>query len=112
MYTIARTPSLSTVLLLRVSFSPSIAKIKRHADTFDRMDPPHRFDTFYTDDHKSVVTYGSAIKLRHVETNYYLNSEEKNLNSGSGQQIVTLIADAGSHNTLWWVRPKHDSERE
>jgi dolichyl-phosphate-mannose--protein O-mannosyl transferase len=56
------------------------------------------------------VTYGSAIKLRHRESEYYLNSEEKNLNSGSGQQLVTTIKDAGSTNTLWWIRPPFDSE--
>jgi dolichyl-phosphate-mannose--protein O-mannosyl transferase len=54
------------------------------------------------------VTYGSAIKLRHRESGYYLNSEEKNLNSGSGQQLVSVIKDAGSTNTLWWIRPPHD----
>ena len=57
------------------------------------------------------VTYGSVLKLKHHDTLYYLNSEEKNLNSGSGQQIVTLIPENGSHNTLWWIRLAHDNDR-
>lgn len=46
-------------------------------------------------------------------TKFDLNSEEKKLGGGSGQQIVTFVQDAGTHNTLWWVRPaNHDSGRE
>ena len=48
-----------------------------------------------------------------MDTGYHLNSEEKNLGTGSGQQLVTFIMDGGSHNTLWWVRPAHnDDDRE
>jgi dolichyl-phosphate-mannose--protein O-mannosyl transferase len=54
-----------------------------------------------------LVTCGSVIKISHVDTGYYLNSEPKNLNSGSGQQLVTFVADPGTQNTLWWLRPAH-----
>jgi dolichyl-phosphate-mannose--protein O-mannosyl transferase len=50
-----------------------------------------------------------------VESKFYLNSEEKTLNSqnGSRQQIVTFISDGSSHNTLWLIRPaSHDSDVE
>jgi dolichyl-phosphate-mannose--protein O-mannosyl transferase len=55
----------------------------------------------------AYVTCGSAVKLESVETGYYLNSEEKNLGTGSGQQLITFIKDHDSRNTLWWVRPAH-----
>lgn len=53
------------------------------------------------------VTCGSAVKIESADVGYYLNSEEKNLGAGSGQQIVTFLKDAGSKNTLWWIRPGH-----
>ncbi|GKY97163.1 hypothetical protein MPSEU_000674700 [Mayamaea pseudoterrestris] len=59
------------------------------------------------DDDESIVTCGSAIKIKHKETNYYLNSEPKNLNAGSGQQIVTFVQDPVTTDTLWWIRAKH-----
>lgn len=58
-----------------------------------------------------AVTCGSAIKLTHVESQgpYYLNSETKNLGTGSGQQIVTAIGDnPTTTNTFWWVRGPND----
>jgi dolichyl-phosphate-mannose--protein O-mannosyl transferase len=62
----------------------------------------------YTD--TEYVTCGSAVKLSHFESNsqlhemYFLNSESKNLGTGSGQQIVTATANPTTTNTLWWVR--------
>ena len=59
------------------------------------------------------MSCGSAVKLQHKDTNYFLNSEEKQLGNGSGQQIVTFIKDNASHNTLWLVRPAdHSFEAE
>lgn len=63
-----------------------------------------------TADEEDAITCGSAIKLTQSETSYFLNSEEKQLGNGSGQQIVTFIADAASHNTLWLVRPADHDE--
>lgn len=60
-----------------------------------------------TDD-DNYVTCGSAIKMESADTGYYLNSEEKQLGSGSRQQIVTFVKDASTRSTLWWVRPGHD----
>jgi dolichyl-phosphate-mannose--protein O-mannosyl transferase len=37
-----------------------------------------------------------------------LSSEQKNLGTGSGQQIVTAIMDPTTTNTLWWVRGPND----
>jgi dolichyl-phosphate-mannose--protein O-mannosyl transferase len=51
------------------------------------------------------ITCGSVIKIQQRETGYYLNSEEKQLGNGSGQQIVTFTTDAATHNTLWHIRP-------
>ena len=58
----------------------------------------------------AYVTCGSAVKITHVESGqkgnqeYFLNSETKNLGSGSGQQIVTVISNPTTTNTLWWIR--------
>jgi len=61
------------------------------------------------EDHSAdnAVTCGSILKIQHADTGYYLNSETKNLNAGSGQQIVTFVNDPATHNTLWRVRPAH-----
>jgi dolichyl-phosphate-mannose--protein O-mannosyl transferase len=59
------------------------------------------------------ITCGSAVKIQQKDTKYYLNSEEKQLGNGSGQQIVTFANDAATHNTLWQVRPAdHDVENQ
>ena len=55
------------------------------------------------DDDEHLITCGSVIKIQHKDTGYYLNSEEKQLGEGSGQQIVTFVSDPATHNTLWWV---------
>jgi dolichyl-phosphate-mannose--protein O-mannosyl transferase len=59
--------------------------------------------------------------LTHVESSsasttnesFLLNSESKNLGSGSGQQIVTAVAgQPTSLNALWWIRgPNNDEQR-
>ena len=68
-------------------------------------------------DSDGLVTCGSAVKFTHVETKtstgelYYLNSEGKNLGSGSGQQIVTAVTSPTTTNTLWWIRGPNDPDR-
>lgn len=63
------------------------------------------------------MTCGSAVKLSHVESKsalgeaHFLNSEGKNLGSGSGQQIVTAVTSLTTTNTLWWIRGPNDPER-
>lgn len=57
------------------------------------------------DDVAHAITCGSAIQIQSKETGYYLQSEEKSLGSGSGQQLITFYNNAGSHNALWNVRP-------
>ena len=71
------------------------------------------------DDDEEFVTCGSAIKLSHYESKvqtgqeHFLNSEEMNLGSGSGQQIVTTVANPTSTGTLWWIRgPNEDRDGE
>eukprot|EP00529_Nitzschia_sp_RCC80_P001971 CAMPEP_0113515594 /NCGR_PEP_ID=MMETSP0014_2-20120614/41069_1 /TAXON_ID=2857 /ORGANISM="Nitzschia sp." /LENGTH=238 /DNA_ID=CAMNT_0000412255 /DNA_START=28 /DNA_END=744 /DNA_ORIENTATION=+ /assembly_acc=CAM_ASM_000159 len=64
---------------------------------------------------EDAVTCGSAVKLVHVESSsdkaaYMLNSEQKNLGTGSGQQIVTAVMDPGSTNALWLLRGPNDPE--
>jgi dolichyl-phosphate-mannose--protein O-mannosyl transferase len=72
------------------------------------------------DDTEDAITCGSAIKLTHVESSsasttnesFLLNSESKNLGSGSGQQIVTAVAgQPTSLNALWWIRGPNDTEQ-
>ena len=43
------------------------------------------------DEEFSYVTCGSAVKLKHKQTSYYLYSAGVNYGSGSGQQVVTAI---------------------
>jgi dolichyl-phosphate-mannose--protein O-mannosyl transferase len=40
----------------------------------------------------------------------YLNSESKNLGGGSGQQIVTVVSNPTTTNTMWWVRGPNDPD--
>jgi len=60
------------------------------------------------------VTCGSAIKLTHVESKglNWLFSENKNLGSGSGQQIVTWIPNKADASALWWLRKSHHEAGE
>lgn len=41
-----------------------------------------------------------------------MNSEDKQLAGGSGQQIVTFVKDPATHNTLWQVRPADHKNNE
>lgn len=58
------------------------------------------------DDADSFVTCGSAIKLTHVESGntFVLRSDEQQLQSGSGQQLVTANDNDRSPKGLWQVR--------
>jgi len=73
----------------------------------------------YPDAPDDVVTCGSVVKLTHVESSsasrnneaFLLNSESKNLGSGSGQQIVTVVGgQPTSNNMMWWIRGPNDPE--
>lgn len=66
--------------------------------------------SYVTAEEDHYISCGSAIKIQHKDTGYYLNSEEKQLGGGSGQQIVTFTKDAGTHNTLWHIRPANHNE--
>ena len=73
----------------------------------------------YPDAPEDAITCGSGIKLTHVESSsvskgseeFLLSSENKNLGSGSGQQIVTVVGgQATSNNMMWQVRGPNDPE--
>ncbi|KAL7542216.1 hypothetical protein ACHAXR_011773 [Thalassiosira sp. AJA248-18] len=61
------------------------------------------------DDDKHV-TCGSAIKLTHVESGgkYLLSSDDRQLHTGSGQQLVTAAQNERSPKGLWQVREGTD----
>ena len=65
-----------------------------------------------TIDDEKFVTCGSAIKLTHVESGskFLLSSEQRQLQSGSGQQLVTAFEDKSSISGLWHVREGHQAE--
>ncbi|KAL3776384.1 hypothetical protein ACHAW5_011050 [Stephanodiscus triporus] len=65
----------------------------------------------FADDEK-FVTCGSAIKLTHVESGkkFLLQSEERQLQTGSGQQLVTAAEDNRTPKGLWQVREGHNAE--
>ena len=54
---------------------------------------------------EKYVTCGSTIKLAHVESgsNHFLNSDERTLQCGSGQQLVTAVKTTDA-SALWQVR--------
>lgn len=41
---------------------------------------------------------------------HYLSSQEMNLRSGSGQQLVTAVEETATTNTLWLLRGPNDPE--
>ena len=65
-----------------------------------------------TDD-SDPITCGSSVKITSRDTGYDLNSEDKQLNGGSGQQLVTFVKDQSTHDTLWRIRPaEHGQDAE
>jgi dolichyl-phosphate-mannose--protein O-mannosyl transferase len=58
-----------------------------------------------------VVTYGSIMKMEHVESGYRLHSHKLAYGSGSGQQSVTAFPDAGDVNSYWIVKQAHQAPR-
>ena len=52
----------------------------------------------------SLLTYGSAIRLRHRSSHYHLHSHGINYGSGSGQQSVTAVQADDDTNSLWQIR--------
>eukprot|EP00581_Thalassiosira_minuscula_P010487 CAMPEP_0183710734 /NCGR_PEP_ID=MMETSP0737-20130205/6392_1 /TAXON_ID=385413 /ORGANISM="Thalassiosira miniscula, Strain CCMP1093" /LENGTH=221 /DNA_ID=CAMNT_0025939065 /DNA_START=79 /DNA_END=744 /DNA_ORIENTATION=- len=63
-------------------------------------------------DDDKFVTCGSAIKLTHVESGgkYLLQSDERQLQSGSGQQLITAAQNKRSPKGLWQVREGNDEK--
>ncbi|EJK44231.1 hypothetical protein THAOC_37248 [Thalassiosira oceanica] len=61
-------------------------------------------------DDENYVGCGSAVKLTHIESGgkYYLTSDERQLQSGSGQQLVTAVANSESPKGLWQIRNGSD----
>lgn len=61
---------------------------------------------------EKYVTCGSAIKLTHVESGgkFFLQSDERQLQSGSGQQLVTASENNRSTQGLWQIREGHDGK--
>lgn len=55
----------------------------------------------------AVVSYGSAIKLAHAQTDARLHSHEIPYGSGSRQQSVTTLPGAGDVNSYWLVKGAH-----
>lgn len=57
-------------------------------------------------DDEKHVTCGSAIKLTHVESGgkMFLQSDDRQLQSGSGQQLVTCAENNRSPSGLWQIR--------
>eukprot|EP00804_Cyclotella_cryptica_P030780 CCRYP_015045-RA/>CCRYP_015045-RA protein AED:0.42 eAED:0.42 QI:0/0.5/0.33/1/1/1/3/76/214 len=55
---------------------------------------------------EKFVSCGSSVKLTHIESGgkFFLSSDERQLQSGSGQQLVTASSISNSHNALWQVR--------
>ncbi|KAL9180971.1 hypothetical protein ACHAXT_009776 [Thalassiosira profunda] len=67
-------------------------------------------ETAHCPTEEKYVTCGSAVKLAHVESGgkYYLQSDERQLQSGSGQQLVTASQNNRAPKGLWQIREGHD----
>eukprot|EP00823_Brevimastigomonas_motovehiculus_P009422 TRINITY_DN9080_c0_g1_i1.p1 TRINITY_DN9080_c0_g1~~TRINITY_DN9080_c0_g1_i1.p1 ORF type:complete len:253 (-),score=45.45 TRINITY_DN9080_c0_g1_i1:177-935(-) len=50
------------------------------------------------------VTCGSAVKIKHKSSGFYVHSHNINWGSGSGQQSVTAFEGVDDANNLWQVR--------
>jgi len=55
------------------------------------------------------VTCGSAIKITHVPTGYFLHSSDARFNGGSGQRTVTMTPDRAHSDSLFQVREANNS---
>ena len=55
----------------------------------------------------SVLTYGSALRLRHVQSAHHLHSHGINYGSGSGQQSVTAVQQDDDSGSLWQLRERY-----
>jgi dolichyl-phosphate-mannose--protein O-mannosyl transferase len=59
----------------------------------------------------STVAYGAVIKLEHLTSEHRLHSPGLPYGSGSGQQSVTGLVDAGDINSYWIVKQAHGASR-
>jgi dolichyl-phosphate-mannose--protein O-mannosyl transferase len=59
----------------------------------------------------TTVSYGAVIKLEHVTSEHRLHSPGLAYGSGSGQQSVTGLSDAGDVNSYWVVKQAHGASR-
>jgi len=86
---------MTLLVLLTITLMSSVKNAAAHSRT--------------TIDDEKFVTCGSAIKLTHVESGsrFLLSSEQRQLQSGSGQQLVTAFEDVSSITGLWHVREGH-----
>ena len=57
----------------------------------------------------SLLTFGSALRLRHRTSGFHLHSHGINYGSGSGQQSVTAVSQDDDTNSLWQVREAQGS---
>ena len=52
----------------------------------------------------SLVTYGSALRFRHVSSGFHLHSHGISYGSGSGQQSVTAVSADDDSGSLWQLK--------
>jgi dolichyl-phosphate-mannose--protein O-mannosyl transferase len=57
-----------------------------------------------------VLTYGSAVRLRHVQSAHHLHSHGINYGSGSGQQSVTAVQQDDDSGSLWQLRERYGAD--
>ena len=55
----------------------------------------------------SLLTYGSAVRFRHVSSSYHLHSHGISYGSGSGQQSVTAVSVEDDSGSLWQLKEAH-----
>jgi len=59
---------------------------------------------------KTPITCTSALRIQNVKLRFYLNSAEMNYGSGSHQQIITVVPDATSYDSMFLIKEGYDEQ--
>jgi len=95
--------------LLVICFLSLIIFSHAHSDDDDH---DHEHEDNEDDEDYTKVTFGSAVKLMHKQSNFRLHSHQIKWGSGSGQQSVTGFEGADDPNSLWQIKEAYNREKK
>ena len=93
------------IVLALFCLSSLIQKIKTHE---------HEDEDYWTQEDinqiidKSVITYGSVLRIENQLTHFYLYSNKYTWGSGSQLQIITGVRDKDDTQALWVIKERHE----